>query len=561
MVEPGRWVITPTGRLASYFVTVVAGPYVSVIDEHAGIRLGFHARASLAAELKAEADDMIKVTRQSFDYYHELFGIPYPFGEYHQAFVPDFNAGAMENPGCVTLRDGFLYRGRATEADRGRRANVIAHELAHMWFGDLVTMRWWDNLWLNESFAEYLAHRCCTAATAYPLWTEFGILRKDWGLVADQSPSTHPIAGQDAPDTQRALQNVDGIVYAKGAAVVKQLAGYLGDAVFVAGLRSYIDRFAFGNATFEDLIETWTSAGAVDLGSWAEAWLRTAGPDTIDCLDGPGPGHDHPGGAGRGRCAVGCTTLAVGSVDRAGAVIALADRSLGMIRCCDRARERRAGRPGRHRRDLGQDQVRPGGWDRLAPVLPMINDEPVLVVIYNAIRDAVRSADLDPAAALDLISNGIPTVRAELIVSSVLKFAADQLAGAYCTVAERPARLARVRDLAGRLLATAEAGSDRQLTAFRLLVRCHDDADRLRGWADGQELPDGLRLDPDLYWELVRRLAVVAPDPRTIDAALDRDRSSAGRVQAARAQAALGTAEAKAAAWERLMHPSESQRI
>ena len=301
MVEPGRWVITPTGRLASYFVTVVAGPYVSVIDEHAGIRLGFHARASLAAELKVEADDMIKVTRQSFDYYHELFGIPYPFGEYHQAFVPDFNAGAMENPGCVTLRDGFLYRGRATEADRGRRANVIAHELAHMWFGDLVTMRWWDNLWLNESFAEYLAHRCCTAATAYPLWTEFGILRKDWGLVADQSPSTHPIAGQDTPDTQRALQNFDGIAYAKGAAVVKQLAGYLGDAVFVAGLRSYIDRFAFGNATFEDLIETWTSAGAVDLGTWAEAWLRTAGPDTIDLTwTDAGPGHDHPGGSGRG---------------------------------------------------------------------------------------------------------------------------------------------------------------------------------------------------------------------------------------------------------------------
>ena len=194
----------------------------------------------------------------------------------------------------------------------------------------------------------------------------------------------------------------------------------------------------------------------------------------------------------------------------------------------------------------------PGGWDRLAAVLPRIGDEPVLVVIYNAIRDAVRSADLDPATALDLINDGIPAVRAELIVSSVLTFAADQLAGAYCPVAERSSRLVRVRDLAGRLLAAAEPGSDRQLTAFRLAVRCHDDADRLRAWADEQELPDGLRLDPDLHWELVRRLAVVAPDPRTIDAALGRDPSSAGRVQAARAQAALGTAQAKAAAWGRL---------
>ena len=308
---------------------------------------------------------MITVTRQSFDYYHELFGIPYPFGEYHQAFVPDFNAGAMENPGCVTLRDGFLYRGRATEADRGRRANVIAHELAHMWFGDLVTMRWWDNLWLNESFAEYLAHRCCTAATAYPLWTEFGILRKDWGLVADQSPSTHPIAGQDATDTQIALQNFDGIAYAKGAAVVKQLASHLGDAVFVAGLRSYIDRFAFGNATFEDLIDTWTAAGAVDLGTWAEAWLRTAGPDTID-VTWTEPGQAMITRAAPAAGSVGRVhALAVAGVDPAGAVIALADRSLGddpvVVTVPD---ERRAGRPGRDRCDLGQDQVRPG---RLGP--------------------------------------------------------------------------------------------------------------------------------------------------------------------------------------------------
>ena len=172
--------------------------------------------------------------------------MPYPFGEYHQAFVPDFNAGAMENPGCVTLRDTFLYRGRATATDRSKRADVVAHELAHMWFGDLVTMRWWDDLWLNESFAEYLEQRCCAEVTRYPQWTEFGVVRKDWGFVADQSPTSHPVAGRGADDAETALQQFDGISYAKGAAVLKQLASYLGEEVFLRGLRSYVRRHAFG---------------------------------------------------------------------------------------------------------------------------------------------------------------------------------------------------------------------------------------------------------------------------------------------------------------------------
>ncbi|RYZ28376.1 MAG: aminopeptidase N, partial [Propionibacteriaceae bacterium] len=177
---PGRWRITPEHPLSTYFTTLVAGPYASVRGEHDGIPLGLHARASLRTELEAQAPDILAVTAASFDHYHRLFGIRYPFGEYHQAFVPDFNAGAMENPGCVTFREDYLPRGRVTRTERGGRAGTIAHEMAHQWFGDLVTMRWWDDLWLNESFAEYLAHRCCTDATPYALWPEFGIIRKDW---------------------------------------------------------------------------------------------------------------------------------------------------------------------------------------------------------------------------------------------------------------------------------------------------------------------------------------------------------------------------------------------
>ena len=232
--------------------------------QHGATRLGLHARASLRTELEEAADDLLAVTGQALDYYADLFDTPYPFGEYHQAFVPDFNAGAMENPGCVTLRDTFLYRGRSTWVDRGQRAGVVAHELAHMWFGDLVTMRWWDDLWLNESFAEYLAHRCRAAATEYPMRTEFGALRKDWGAIADQGPTTHPVAGNDAADAETALQQFDGISYAKGAAVLKQLAVSLGEDVFLAGLRTYMRRYAWANATFSDLLSCWVDAGAVD---------------------------------------------------------------------------------------------------------------------------------------------------------------------------------------------------------------------------------------------------------------------------------------------------------
>ncbi len=279
---PGRWTLVPPQPLSTYFVTLVAGPYASVTAEHDGIRLGFHARASLRNELEAEAPDMIEVTGQSFDHYHRLFGVRYPFGEYHQAFVPDFNAGAMENPGCVTFRDSYVFRARATHAERAERASVIAHELAHQWFGDLVTLRWWDDLWLNESFAEYLGHRCCTDATRYPVWTEFGIRRKSWGAVADQSPSTHPVAGTEAGDAATALQNFDGISYAKGAAVLRQLVAYLGDDAFLAGLRTYFTRHAFGNAEFAELLACWTEAGAVDLQRWAAAWLQTTGMDLLD---------------------------------------------------------------------------------------------------------------------------------------------------------------------------------------------------------------------------------------------------------------------------------------
>ena len=317
-LEPGRWQIRPPAPLSTYYVTLVAGPYASCYREHDGIRLGLHARASLAEPLEAEAADLFEVTAASFDYYHRLFEVRYPFGEYHQAFVPDFNAGAMENPGCVTLRDQYIYRGRATRAERASRAGTVAHELAHMWFGDLVTMRWWDDLWLNESFAEYAAHRCCAEGTSYPLWTEFGVVRKDWGSVADQAPSTHPVAGNGAPDADAALQDFDGISYAKGAAVLKQLVAYLGDEVFLAGLRDYFATHAYGNAALADLLAAWQRAGARDLDRWARDWLQTAGLDTLS-VAASGSAHELRRAAPAGSSVRRAHTIAVAELDRAGA--------------------------------------------------------------------------------------------------------------------------------------------------------------------------------------------------------------------------------------------------
>ena len=571
-LQPGRWQIRPSAPLSTYYVTLVAGPYASCYREHDGIRLGFHARASLAESLEAELADLAEVTAASFDYYHRLFGVRYPFGEYHQAFVPDFNAGAMENPGCVTLRDQYIFRGRATRFERASRAGTMAHEMAHMWFGDLVTMRWWDDLWLNESFAEYAAHRCCSEATGYPLWTEFGIVRKDWGSVADQAPSTHPVAGNGAPDAAAALQDFDGISYAKGAAVLKQLATYLGDEVFIAGLRDYFDTHAYDNASLADLLAAWQRAGAQDLDSWARAWLQTAGMDTL-AIDGaalvrtpPGPAApDHAGSGHRASAAEVLRrphTFAVAAVDADGAEVArrqvrLTAHGIGADRSPLELSDPRTTLLIPDAADETWAKVRfAASWPEMAAQLPRIQAPSTRVVVVNAIRDAVRGGEADPEVALDGLLALAATDGEDVLIGSVLRFCTDVLAATFTAPAVRSGRLARIHQLADRL-ATEEAGSDRQLLGFRYAIVTCADADRLRRWLNGSSLPAGLALDPDLTWLIVVRLAELVDDERLIDQALERDPSAAGRVHAARARAGLPSDAAKQAAWAALVQPSE----
>ncbi|HEU5271834.1 MAG TPA: aminopeptidase N, partial [Jatrophihabitans sp.] len=487
-VGDGHWRLATSKPMASYFVTLVAGPYASILAEHDGIPLGLHTRASLARHLADEAEDLLMVTRASFDAFHELFGIRYPWGEYHQVFVPDFNAGAMENPGCVTLRDQYVFRAAATAGERTNRATTIAHEMAHQWFGDLVTMRWWDDLWLNESFAEYLGYRVCAGMPGYPgelAWTQFGITRKDWGSVADQGPSSHPVAGNGSQDAAEALADFDGISYAKGAASLRQLAAHLGDEIFLAGLREHFARHSYRNATLADLIAAWTAAGATELDDWATQWLLTSGLDTLSAEPAEGGltvRRSAPDAAQRPH------KLRVAGYDAEGSRVL--DEPVRLL-----ADE--LALPTSERLSLivadGQDEtwakVRFGGqWTAVAELLPRLPESATRVVVYNAIRDAVRDGDLAAEAALGILLPALAAEPVDLVLAELFGFATRQLAGVFARPDRRPDRRARIQALAGRLLQAAEPGSDRQLTCARALLQACDDQQLLQSWRAGREV-------------------------------------------------------------------------
>ncbi|MGO9507172.1 MAG: aminopeptidase N, partial [Mycobacterium sp.] len=272
-----------TPRMSTYLVALIAGPYArwkdTYRDEHGEIPLGIYCRSSLADHMDAER--LFTQTKQGFGFYHKHFGLPYAFGKYDQLFVPEFNAGAMENAGAVTFLEDYVFRSKVTRASYERRAETVLHEMAHMWFGDLVTMTWWDDLWLNESFATFASVLCQSEATEFTeAWTTFATVEKSWAYRQDQLPSTHPIAA-DIPDLAAVEVNFDGITYAKGASVLKQLVAYVGLEHFLAGLRDYFRSHAYANATFGDLLSALENASGRDLSNWGQQWLKTTGLNTL----------------------------------------------------------------------------------------------------------------------------------------------------------------------------------------------------------------------------------------------------------------------------------------
>ncbi len=557
----GTWTCAPTPPLATYFVAVVAGPLHSVRTEHAGLPFGLHCRRSLAPHLDADADELFEITRQCYDRYHEKFDEPYPFDSYDQAFVPEFNAGAMENPGLVTFRDEFVYRSAVTDTERQTRAMVVAHEMAHMWFGDLVTLKWWDDIWLNESFAEYMGYQTLTEATRFTdTWVDFGIGRKTWGYDADQRPSTHPVAPDpDAvPDTASAMLNFDGISYAKGASALRQLVTWMGEKDFLAGINTHFARHKFGNATLADFIDSLAQATDRDVHAWAESWLRTTGVDTLTptvtetngtwsltvTQDGSRPHR-----------------IAVGAYDADPVDDRLVLRSRFELDIPNGDSDPRTGRRPAlvvlNDGDASYAKVRldATSWDTAVTSLSRVPDPLTRTVVWNAARDMVRDGELAPSAYLDAARAHLPRESDLAVVQGVLAFAATQIADRYLPADERPAALSTLRNICRDLLRRTEDGSDSglRLTAVRHFIDATAQPETIQEWLADGSVPGGPELDPELRWRILYRLAVLGEtDESAIAAELERDPSATGQEGAARCRAALPTPEAKEAAWERM---------
>lgn len=563
----GRWRIEQSVPISTYLISMVAGPWLLVDDEHDGIRLSLAARLSQNEQLENAKDDILAVTKQCFDAYHRVLGQRYVFGDYAQVFVPDFNAGAMENPGLVVFRDTFLHRDPPTQAQLSARAGTIAHEMAHQWFGNLVTMKWWDDLWLNESFAEYLGHRIATEATEYEQWAEFGVVRKNWGATIDSGPATHPIASSGASDTAQALANFDGISYAKGASVVRQLAAELGDEIFLGGLNSYLKRHAFANADLSDLLKAWEDAGAAGLAAWSSQWLGKPGMDLLSVVSDENgvvlvreSPTDHPATRTHVvRCVelsgvhpaetpaaatsgLGGTTASINAETVQDLVIRDARTHLDL--------------PGvrvivPNALDTTWARVRPSGWDFS---FQEARDLTTRVVLFNSIRDAVRSGDLPSDRAFELVLDALSVERNDTLLPVELEYA-KELSGRWSPVISRQQRREAVAELSREILGAADKNSDRELSAAKAFVGVTADAGTLTAWLEAGALPSGRTIGQDLRWAIVIQLAALGVDSALIEDELERD--PAGMDSAAGARAAQPTRAAKEAAVAAILEPND----
>ncbi|MYU56979.1 MULTISPECIES: aminopeptidase N [Streptomyces] len=578
---PGRWTLATTPLISTYLVAVAAGPWHSVRTEHAGLPFGIHCRRSLAPHLDTDADEIHDITRRCFDRYHQMFDEPYPFDSYDQAFVPEFNAGAMENPGLVTFRDEFIYRSAVTDTERQTRGMVIAHEMAHMWFGDLVTLRWWDDIWLNESFAEYMGFQVLAEATRFTeTWTDFAIARKGWGYDADQRPSTHPVAPapEDVPDTASALLNFDGISYAKGASALRQLVAWMGEQDFLAGINDHFARHRFGNATLADFIDSLARHTDRDVHAWAANWLRTTGVDTLTPTVETGPDGwrldvAHTGGRPH-RIAVGLYDQDPADTRR----LTLRDRfdldlpgdtgdthGIFLTPAPDLVLLNDG--------DLTYTKIRfdPASWQTLTTTLATLPDSLSRAVAWNAARDLVRDGELPPAAYLDLARTHLPRESDLAIVQGVLTFARTQIADRYLPHTERHTALTTLHAISRDILRHTEGPAHGthaglRLTAVRAFIDSATRHEPLQEWLDDGSVPGGPALDPELRWRILGRLAVLGATPldglrATIDAELVRDPSAIGRQGAARCHAALPDPAAKQAAWDALFTTDDGEAL
>jgi aminopeptidase N len=560
--EPGTWRFAQTAPMSTYITALIAGPYAHVHDEHDDIPLGIYCRASLVQHL--DQDDLFTVTKQGFDFYHRVFGYRYPFGKYDQLFVPEFNAGAMENAGAVTFLEDYVFRSKVTDAAYERRAETVLHEMAHMWFGDLVTMRWWDDLWLNESFATYMSVLAQVEATRYKGgWTTFANTEKTWAYRQDQLPSTHPIAA-DIPDIEAVKVNFDGITYAKGASVLKQLVAWVGQDAFLSGLRTYFTKHEYGNTVLRDLLVELEAASGRDLSNWAQEWLQTAGVNTLRAsFDTDDQGRftsfsllqeaptEHPTLRSH-RVAVGLYDLVDGKLVRSGR------EELDVV---------------------GAKTDVPALVGRRQPDLVLVNDDDLTfakirlddrslrtlvehvgdveeslprALSWAAAWDMTRDAEMAARDYVALVLAGIGGEDDIGVVQSLLRQAQSAVT-LFADPAWAPTGRAALASAAYDAVHAAEPGSDLQLAWARALGTLARDSEQvalLRGLLDGTRGVPGLAIDDELRWHLLHRLVVLGEaGDDAIEAEVQRDPTAAGQRHAASARAARPTPEAKAEAW------------
>ncbi|MFD5827496.1 aminopeptidase N [Lentzea sp. NPDC060358] len=565
-----------TKPMSTYIVALVAGPYAEWRDEFAEgdfkIPLGIYCRASLAPHMDAER--LFTETKQGFGFFHKAFGVQYPFGKYDQCFVPEFNAGAMENAGCVTFLEDYVFRSRVTRYLYERRAETVLHEMAHMWFGDLVTMRWWDDLWLNESFATWASVLAQAEATEYrQAWTTFAKIEKSWAYRQDQLPSTHPVAA-DISDVQAVEVNFDGITYAKGASVLKQLVAYVGLENFLAGLRVYFAKHAWGNATLADLLGALEEASGRDLSWWSAQWLETTGLNLLRpkfTVDADGKFTEFAvlqGGARPGAGELRTHRIAIGVYD--------ADENGKLVRTHRHELDVTGDRTevpelvGVHRGkivlvnddDLTYCTMRLDP-DSLAALIDHISDiaEPLpRTLCWSAAWEMTREAELKARDFVNLVLAGLGSETEVGVVQRLLLQAQTSLSS-YADDSWRGEGWRRFVAKALELARAAEPGSDHQLAFVNALTSSVlDDStvDVLRGWYDGSAVLEGLDVDTDLRWRLLQALVAHGKAGLAeIDAEEERDPTSTGHRRAQSTRALRPTTEAKDEAWDRAVNDDE----
>ncbi|HTH92415.1 aminopeptidase N [Mycobacterium sp.] len=576
-----RHTFTATPRMSTYLVALIAGPYArwddTYSDDHGDIPLGLFCRKSLAEFMDHER--LFTQTKQGFGFYHNNFGAPYAFGKYDQLFVPEFNAGAMENAGAVTFLEDYVFRSKVTRASYERRAETVLHEMAHMWFGDLVTMQWWDDLWLNESFATFASVLCQAEATEFAeAWTTFANVEKSWAYRQDQLPSTHPVAA-DIPDLAAVEVNFDGITYAKGASVLKQLVAYVGLEEFLSGLRDYFRDHAFANATFGDLLGALEKASGRDLSGWGQQWLKTTGLNTLRPdfdLDADGrftrfaitQSGAQPGG---GETRVHRLAVGIYDDDGSGKLVRIHREELDVDGETTDVPALQGVSRGKlilvNDDDLTYCSLRldPESLQTALTRIADIADPLPRTLAWSAAWEMTREAELKARDFVSLVAGGVQA-ETEVGVAQRLLLQAQTALSAYAdpqwAVTEGwPAFADRLLELARG----AEAGSDHQLAYVNALcnsVLADRHTDVLRALLDAdpaaQDLA-GLDVDTDLRWRIVTALAaagVVDSDgPQTpfIDAEAQRDPTAAGKRHAAAASAARPQPAVKDASWQQVI--------